>query len=105
MADDANTGLSGTILVIDDERNIRRTLRMVLEGEGATVLDAETAEAGLKLIEQALIDGDSKSAIEVVMTDVLLPGMSGLQLLEKLSQMGDGAPPWRASRTRRRGAG
>lgn len=55
--DDANTGLAGTILVINDERNIRRTLRMVLEGEGATVLDAETAEAGLKLIEQSLADG------------------------------------------------
>ena len=93
MVDDANNGLAGTILVIDDERNIRRTLRMVLEGEGATVLDAETAEAGLKLIEQSLADADGKSAIEVVMADVLLPGMSGLQLLEKLSAMGEGAPP------------
>ena len=93
MADDANTGLAGTILVIDDERNIRRTLRMVLEGEGATVLDAETAEAGLKLIEQSLADSDGRQTIEVVMADVLLPGMSGLQLLEKLSSLGGGAPP------------
>ena len=94
MADDANTGLAGTILVIDDERNIRRTLRMVLEGEGATVLDAETAEAGLKLIEQSLADGaEGRPGIEVVMADVLLPGMSGLHLLEKLSAMGEGTPP------------
>jgi len=94
MVDDANTGLAGTILVIDDERNIRRTLRMVLEGEGATVLDAETAEAGLKLIEQSLADGAAGlPGIEVVMADVLLPGMSGLQLLERLSAIGEGAPP------------
>ncbi len=92
MADDTNTGLVGTILVIDDERNIRRTLRMVLEGEGATVLDAETAEAGLKLLEQSLA-GAITPAIEVVMADVLLPGMSGLQLLERLSGIGGGTPP------------
>src|SRR5204863_9615254 len=46
-----------------------------------------------KLTEQSLIDGDGRQAIEVVMADVLLPGMSGLQLLEKLSTMGDGVPP------------
>jgi CheY-like chemotaxis protein len=93
MVDDANTGLAGTILVIDDERNIRRTLRMVLEGEGATVLDAETAEAGLELIQRSLADSAATQPIQVVMADVLLPGMSGLQLLEQLSGLGGGTPP------------
>jgi DNA-binding NtrC family response regulator len=95
MPDDASAGLAGTILVIDDERNIRRTLRMVLEGEGATVLDAETAEAGLKLIQGSL-SGSTEAGeppVQVVMADVCLPGMSGLQLLEKLSAMGSGVPP------------
>ena len=93
MVDDANAGLAGTILVIDDERNIRRTLRMVLEGEGATVLDAETAEAGLELIQRSLADSEASQPIQVVMADVLLPGMSGLQLLEQLSGLGGGTPP------------
>ena len=93
MVDDANTGLAGTILVIDDERNIRRTLRMVLEGEGATVLDAETAEAGLELIQRSLANSEAPQPIQVVMADVLLPGMSGLQLLEQLSGLGGGTPP------------
>jgi DNA-binding NtrC family response regulator len=92
MVDDANAGLAGTILVIDDERNIRRTLRMVLEGEGATVLDAETAEAGLELIQRSLADNEASPPIQVVMADVLLPGMSGLQLLEQLSGLGGGTP-------------
>jgi two-component system nitrogen regulation response regulator NtrX len=94
MPNDATAGLAGTILVIDDERNIRRTLRMVLEGEGATVLDAETAEQGLALIEASVAGkAAGEPAIQVVMADVLLPGMSGLQLLEKLSVMGGGVPP------------
>jgi two-component system, NtrC family, nitrogen regulation response regulator NtrX len=94
MPNDATAGLAGTILVIDDERNIRRTLRMVLEGEGATVLDAETAEQGLALIEASLASrGTGEPEIQVVMADVMLPGMSGLQLLEKLSAAHEGAPP------------
>jgi DNA-binding NtrC family response regulator len=91
---DATPGLGGTILVIDDERNIRRTLRMVLEGEGATVLDADTAEAGLELIQRSLAEGaEGAQPIQAIMVDVLLPGMSGLQLLEKLCELGGGAPP------------
>ena len=91
---DATPGLGGTILVIDDERNIRRTLRMVLEGEGATVLDADTAEAGLEMIQRSLAEGpEGAQPIQVIMVDVLLPGMSGLQLLEKLCELGGGAPP------------
>ncbi len=93
VPNDATAGLAGTILVIDDERNIRRTLRMVLEGEGATVLDAETAEQGLELIEASMSGKNvGEPTIQVVMADVLLPGMSGLQLLEKMNTLGGGTP-------------
>ena len=39
------------ILVVDDEKNIRRTLRMVLEREGYAVAEAESAEEALELLE------------------------------------------------------
>ena len=39
-----------TILVVDDEKNIRRTLQLVLEGEGYRVKGAESAEEGLALL-------------------------------------------------------
>ena len=68
--------MSATILVVDDEKNIRRTLRMVLEGAGLDVLEAESAEAGLKQLESG--------AIDLVILDIRLPGMSGLEALERI---------------------
>jgi DNA-binding NtrC family response regulator len=65
-----------TVLVIDDEKNIRRTLRMVLESEDYRVLEAASAEEGLKILEE--------SAVQGVLLDLKLPGMSGLDALARL---------------------
>ncbi|MFO0602425.1 MAG: sigma-54 dependent transcriptional regulator [Polyangiales bacterium] len=75
--------MSGTVLVIDDEKNIRRTLRMVLEGDDIDVRDAETAEAGLALL--------GEEAVDVVVTDIRLPGMSGLDLLQRVKRSAEWA--------------
>ncbi|HET9598124.1 MAG TPA: sigma-54 dependent transcriptional regulator [Anaeromyxobacteraceae bacterium] len=68
-----------TILVVDDEKNIRRTLRMVLEAEGYAVSEAETAEEGLKLLEEGPVD--------LGVFDVRLPGMDGLTLLTRAREL------------------
>lgn len=68
--------LVGTVLVVDDERNIRRTLRMVLEGEGARVLEAGDAEEGLAILDVEEVD--------VLIVDVKLPGRSGIEMLETI---------------------
>ncbi|MCB9603620.1 MAG: sigma-54-dependent Fis family transcriptional regulator [Sandaracinus sp.] len=73
--------MTATILVVDDEKNIRRTLRMVLEGSGFDVQEAETGEAGLALLESEEID--------LVILDIRLPGISGLETLEKIRQRPD----------------
>jgi len=65
-----------TILVVDDEKNIRRTLSLVLEGEGYRVLTAETAKAALAILR------DSESPVDLAILDVKLPDMSGLEALE-----------------------
>ncbi|MGE0787550.1 MAG: sigma-54-dependent transcriptional regulator [Sandaracinaceae bacterium] len=70
--------MASTILVVDDERNIRRTLRMVLEGEGYDVEEAETAEAGLERV--------AAGGIDLVILDVRLPKMSGLEALSRLRE-------------------
>jgi two-component system, NtrC family, nitrogen regulation response regulator NtrX len=67
-----------TILVVDDEKNIRRTLGMVLEGEGYRVVEAESAEQALEIVAHAT------SPIDMAILDLKLPGLSGIQLLEKL---------------------
>ena len=71
--------MSATILIVDDERNIRRTLRMVLEGAGFHTLEADTAEAALDIVES----GD----VDLVILDVRLPKMSGIQALETIREM------------------
>jgi two-component system, NtrC family, nitrogen regulation response regulator NtrX len=82
----SDVSLHGRILVVDDERNIRRTLRMVLEGEGSEVLEAATGEEALTHLSQP------GAGIQVVIMDVLMPGLSGLEVLERLGERDGGAP-------------
>jgi DNA-binding NtrC family response regulator len=67
-----------TILVVDDERNIRRTLDLVLRGEGYEVLEAPDAEQA-----QSILEGGERH-LDLAILDVVLPGKSGLDLLERL---------------------
>ncbi len=67
-----------TVLVVDDEKNIRRALQLVLEGEGYGVLQAETATQGLETLS------NPDPPVDLVILDVKLPDMSGLEALERL---------------------
>ncbi|MGZ3422600.1 MAG: sigma-54-dependent transcriptional regulator [Polyangiales bacterium] len=80
MAEPAESRSASTILVVDDEKNIRRTLQMVLDGEGYATLEAETAEQALKIL------GAPERPVDLAIFDVKLPGMSGLEALEKMRQ-------------------
>jgi two-component system, NtrC family, nitrogen regulation response regulator NtrX len=67
-----------TVLVVDDEKNIRRTLQLVLEGEGYHVLGAETAEQALSVL------ANPQTPVDLAILDVKLPDMSGLDALAKI---------------------
>src|SRR5512134_3308008 len=67
------------ILVVDDEKNIRRMLRSVLESEGYAALEAGSAEEGLKLLEDEPVD--------LGIFDIRLPGMDGLTLLSRAREL------------------
>jgi DNA-binding NtrC family response regulator len=67
-----------TVLVVDDEKNIRRTLAMVLEGDGYRVIEAESGEQGIDLVTTA------NAPIDLAILDLKLPGIGGIQVLEKL---------------------
>ena len=64
------------ILVVDDERNIRFTLRDILQDEGHTVLLAEDGDRALEIA--------AAQPLDVVLLDVLLPGRNGLEILKEL---------------------
>ena len=68
--------MSQNILIIDDERNIRRTLDMILSGEGYQVFTCASAQAGLDVIK--------KERIHLVLLDIVMPETNGLDLLPKL---------------------
>jgi len=68
-----------TVLVVDDEKNIRRTLRMVLEAEGYAVSEAESAEQALDVLKAEPVD--------LGIFDIRLPGMDGLALLSKAREL------------------
>jgi len=67
-----------TVLVVDDEKNIRRTLQLVLEGDGYRVLGAETAEQALAVL------ASPETPVDLAVLDVQLPDMSGLEALAKI---------------------
>jgi two-component system, NtrC family, nitrogen regulation response regulator NtrX len=71
------------ILIVDDESSIRQSLRGVLEDEGYKVSAAESGETCLEVLR--------KRAFDVVLLDVWLPGMDGLETLEKIRET-DNAP-------------
>lgn len=64
------------VVVVDDERNIRRTLSMVLEGEGYSVESFESADAFFPRLD--------RGAIDVILLDVRMPGTDGLSALARI---------------------
>src|SRR5919206_1168639 len=75
--------MSDSILIVDDERGIRETLRAVLEDEGFEVETAASGEECLKTLE--------RRAFGCVLLDVWLPGIDGLETLRHLRAAGSDA--------------
>jgi len=70
--------MNPTVLIVDDEKNIRRTFQIVLESEGFAVRVAETGEVALESCAEQRPD--------VVVLDVRLPGMDGIETLRRLKE-------------------
>ena len=66
-----------SILVVDDERAQREILEMILSGEGYDVTTASSGEAAVKFVEDRHFD--------LVLTDLKMTGMSGIELLQQLT--------------------
>lgn len=71
--------MPATILLIDDESRLRQLLARILELEGYTVLEAENARAGLKVLE--------REEVQLVISDVKLPDKNGIELSAQIKQL------------------
>ena len=69
--------MSGKILIIDDEEDIRLSLRGILEDENYQILEAESGEQGLGLLGPG---------VDLVLLDIWLPGIDGLEVLNRLRE-------------------
>ena len=67
-----------TILVVEDAESFRLLVRELLEEEGYRVLDAASADAALGLLE-------SGPAVDLVLTDIVMPKMSGPEFVKRLA--------------------
>ena len=76
----------GTILVVDDDPNIRELICSVLEDDGYTVSAAATGAEAL-----ALFDGDP-GGVRAAVVDLLMPGISGEDVIRRLRMRRAGLP-------------
>ena len=67
------------LLIVDDEATLCNSLRRVFEREGYEVTVAGDAEAGLRLF--------AESTFDLVLSDILLPGLSGIEFLQEIKKL------------------
>lgn len=71
---------SETILLVDDEDGVRKLVNAILQGQGYSVIEAGSGAAALAAFEK------NAHKIDLVVTDIVMPQMNGLELGERLTQ-------------------
>ena len=73
-----------TVLLVEDEESVRELVRLTLAARGYKVLEAENGECGLRLAEGC------KERIDILITDVVMPGIGGRELAKRLLSLRPG---------------
>lgn len=71
------------IMIVDDSEDTRELFTAALEAEGFSVVGAKNGEEALDLLEQ-------RSDFSLILLDISMPGMSGVQVLEEMEKRGIG---------------
>jgi two-component system, cell cycle sensor histidine kinase and response regulator CckA len=79
-APDAALGGSETVLLVEDEDSVRQLVRDTLAAKGYAVLEAKSGEDGWETAQR------HQGTIQLVITDVVMPGMGGRELVRKLAE-------------------
>jgi CheY-like chemotaxis protein len=76
----ASSNLTGseTILIVEDEESVRKLARIILTVQGYTVIEAASGPEALEMVR--------KSPVDLLITDVVMPQMSGRELAERFSR-------------------
>jgi signal transduction histidine kinase/ActR/RegA family two-component response regulator len=77
----------GTILLTEDERDVRNVIRLTLEEAGYRVLEASNGDEAL-----AVLASPGSEAVRLLVSDVIMPGMNGLELIERAHKVAPGLP-------------
>jgi two-component system response regulator AtoC len=75
----------GSVLLVDDEEKLRKSLGRALRGDGHEVIDAEDARLALRLLGERVFD--------VLLVDNMMPGMTGLDLIREIVAMREAGAP------------
>ena len=81
MADTTDVGSGKTVLVVDDHDTTRQTIARMLEAGGFAV---EQASSGSEALAQLALNSE---AIDIVLSDVTMPGMSGIDLSYQIREL------------------
>ncbi|MGK2964407.1 MAG: response regulator [Tepidiformaceae bacterium] len=76
---------AATILVVDDDDGVRTMLARLLEAQGYTVLSAGNSDAALKVFDEGV-------KVDLVVSDVVMPGRSGIELRRMVAEIAPGLP-------------
>ena len=68
------------MLLVEDEESVRQLVRETLAAKGYQVVEAENGESGMA------VAAEHKGKIDLVITDVVMPGMGGRELVKQLAQ-------------------
>lgn len=74
---------AGTVLIVDDEASVLKALSLMLAGQGIEVLTATSGKEALEIVDRDV------HAVDLVVTDLNMPVMSGLELMEALRVRND----------------
>jgi CheY-like chemotaxis protein len=78
-----------TILVVDDESHMLDTIQFILQSNGYATAAARSGEEALERLARLRADG---RRVDLILTDIQMPGPTGLELIERLAESGEQIP-------------
>ena len=76
------TQTNGRVMIVDDEADVRKVVRLCLEKAGYQVIEAEDGEQAIKQIKV----GDNPVFLDVIITDINMPKVNGLEAMQFFQQ-------------------